>query len=77
VFALKREFGRDLTFCGGVRTQDLLPTGTPAAVRREVRQLCGYMGAGGGYILEPGITIQDDVPLANILAMIDEARQPV
>ena len=26
---------------------------------------------GGGYILEPGITIQADVPLANILAVIE------
>jgi len=33
------------------------------------------MGAGGGYILEPGITVQADVPLENMLAMIDEARK--
>jgi len=77
VFELKREFGRDLTFCGGVRTQDLLPTGTPREVRAEVRQLRRYMGAGGGYILEPGITVQADVPLENIIAMIEEARAPV
>ena len=32
------------------------------------------MGAGGGYILESGITLQGDVPLANLLAMIEEAR---
>ncbi len=32
------------------------------------------LGRGGGYILEPGITIQADVPLENILALIDAAR---
>ena len=32
------------------------------------------LGAGGGYILEPGITIQADVPLENVLAMIDAVR---
>jgi hypothetical protein len=31
------------------------------------------MGKGGGYILEPGITVQADVPLKNIVAMIEEA----
>lgn len=72
--ALKREFGRDLSFCGGLGTQKLLPRGTPAEVRREVRRLKREMGRDGGYILEPGITVQDDVPLENMLAMIEEAR---
>ena len=74
VFQLKREFGRDLTFCGGLRTQDLLPYGTAEEVRAEVRRLKREMGRGGGYILEPGISIQADVPLGNLFAMIDEAR---
>ena len=77
VYALKREFGKDVTFCGGVRTQDLLPTGTPEEVQAEVRRLRRYMGAGGGYILEPGITVQADVPTRNIVAMIEEARSPL
>jgi len=75
ILALKRQFGRDLTFCGGLRTQDLLPRGTPDQIRDEVRRLKQTMGAGGGYILEPGITVQADVPLENMLAMIDEARK--
>jgi uroporphyrinogen decarboxylase len=57
-----------------VRTQDLLPFGKPADVRKEVRRLKKVMGAGGGYILEPGITLQADVPLKNLVALIDEAR---
>jgi uroporphyrinogen decarboxylase len=71
---LKKEFGNDLTFCGGVSTQGLLVHGTPDQVRNEVRRLKREMGRGGGYILEPGITIQADVPIENIIAMIDEAR---
>jgi len=73
IFHLKREFGNDITFCGGIRTQDLLPLGTPAEVRAEVRKLKEVMGTGGGYILEPGITLQDDVPLPNLVAMVEEA----
>jgi uroporphyrinogen decarboxylase len=74
VLALKREFGRDLAFCGGLGTQRLLPRGSPEEVRREVRRLKNELGRGGGYILEPGITVQADVPLANLLAMIEQAR---
>jgi len=76
IFRLKREFGAELTFCGGIRTQDLLPRGTPQQVRDEVKRLKEVMGKGGGYILEPGITLQADVPLANLVAMIEEARAP-
>ena len=75
ILKLKREFGRDLTFCGGIRTQDLLPRGTVQQVRDEVKKLKCQMGKDGGYILEPGITIQADVPLENIVAMIEEARK--
>jgi uroporphyrinogen decarboxylase len=74
VFQLKREFGANVTFCGGVRTQDLLPRGMPVQVRDEVKRLQDVMGQGGGYILEPGITVQADVPLANLLALIEAAR---
>lgn len=74
VFKLKREFGHGLTLCGGIRTQDLLPRGTPENIRSEIRKLKEELGRGGGYILEPGITIQADVPLDNLVAMINAAR---
>lgn len=71
---LKREHGHHLTFCGGVSTQDLLVSATPEQIRAEVQRLKREMGAGGGYILEPGITLQADVPASNLYALIDEAR---
>jgi uroporphyrinogen decarboxylase len=75
IYQLKREFGKDLTFCGGINTQRLLPHGTADEIREEVRRLKDEMGAGGGYILEPGITVLADVPLKNIIAAIEEARK--
>jgi uroporphyrinogen decarboxylase len=75
ILYLKREFGAFLTFCGGIRTQDLLVHGTPGEVRAEVMKLKELMGNRGGYILEPGITIQADVPPENIVAMIDAAME--
>lgn len=70
---LKREYGRDLTFCGGLNTQQLLPGGTPEEIRQEVNRLGEEMGQGGGYILEPGITVQGDVPAENLIAAVEAA----
>ena len=75
VLKLKREFGKDLTFCGGMRTQDLLPWGTSEEIRDMVKKLKQEMGKEGGYIMSNGITVQADVPLDNIVAMIDEAMR--
>ena len=72
-FELKSEFGRQLTLCGGLGTQDLLPRGTVGEVRDEVKKLKEQLGGNGGYILEPGITLQADIPADNIVAMIEEA----
>ena len=73
IHSLKQEFGDHLTFCGGISTQGVLVSGTPDQIRAEVRTLERDMGEGGGYILEPGITVQADVPAENLIAMIDEA----
>ena len=70
---IKREFGRDLTFCGLISTQQTLPHGSPEDVPREVRERIEVMGEGGGYILAPAHCIQPDTPLENVLAMYDEA----
>lgn len=74
ILFLKKQFGKHLTFCGGISTQGLLVSGTPDQVRSEVQKLKREMARGGGYILAPGITIQADVPLQNLVTMIDEAR---
>jgi len=69
IFALKRDYGRDITFCGGISTQKTLPYGTPQDVKDEVRRVLEVMARDGGYILEPGITIQADVPPENVIAV--------
>jgi uroporphyrinogen decarboxylase len=66
---LKREFGRDLAFWGGVDTQHLLPYGSPAEVARAVRGLVEVLGAGGGFVLSAANNIQADTPPANVVAM--------
>jgi len=75
IFGLKKEFGKHLAFCGGIGTQHLLPQGTPSEIREAVNKTLDVMARGGGYILEPGITLQDDVPVENMVAMIEAARE--
>ena len=71
---LKRDFGKDLCFYGGVDLQHVLCKGTVGEVKDEVKRLIDILGAGGGYILGPGHTyIQIDAPLDNILAMYETA----
>jgi uroporphyrinogen decarboxylase len=71
---LKREFGDRLAFMGGVDTQDLLPHGTAAEVRRATeRLLVGMTAGGGGYILAASHSIPPETPLENIFAMYEVA----
>ncbi len=72
---LKREFGDRISFCGGIDTQTVLPKGTPAEVRAEVRRRIKDLAPGGGYVLAAVHSIQPDVPLENIEAMLDEAKK--
>jgi uroporphyrinogen decarboxylase len=71
---LKDECGERLTFWGGVSTQQTLPYGTPEQVRAETRAVAARLGRGGGYILAPAQGVQGDVPVENIVAMIEEAQ---
>ncbi len=54
--------------------QDFLVRGTPVEIRNEVKKLKEELGGGGGCIISNGITVQADVPLDNMVAMIDEVR---
>ncbi len=73
--ALKADYGERLAFWGGITTQRELPFGTPEDVKRETRRVRDLMARGGGYILAPSQEIQGDVPAANILALIEAAKE--
>lgn len=72
---LKRAYGNRLTFWGGISTQRALPYGTPDEVKTETRRVRSLMSQGGGYILAPAQEIQGDVPAANIMALIEAAKE--
>jgi uroporphyrinogen decarboxylase len=68
---LKREYGKDLVFCGAVDTQHILPHGTPEEVRQEMKRVIDILGQDGGYMVASVHTIMNEVPPENILAMVD------
>ncbi len=71
--ALLRAYRGRLAFHGGLSTQRTLPYADEAGVRAECRRLLD-LGRDGGYIFAPAHAVEGDVPLANILAFIEEAH---
>lgn len=72
---LKREFGDELAFWGGIDTQQVLPFGTPDDVRAEVKQRISDLAPGGGYVLSSVHNIEADVSGENIWAMYQTAHE--
>lgn len=67
---LKREFGRDLVFWGGgVDTQSILGTATPAEIKDHVRRNMEALASDGGFVFAAVHDIQANVPPENIMAM--------
>jgi uroporphyrinogen decarboxylase len=73
---LKKDFGENLAFHGGIDIQYLLPQKTPDVVAAETQRVAGILCDHGGYVLSPSHNIQLDTPTQNILAMYrTEARR--
>jgi len=71
VEAVKREYGKHLTFHGGISTQKTLPYGEPDDVRAEVKRRIETIGVDGGYVCAPAHAIPGDVPVENMVALIE------
>jgi len=69
---LKKTYGKDLVFWGGgIDTQKTLPYSSPEKVREEVLRLCEIFSKDGGFVFNTVHNIQANVPVENIVAMID------
>jgi uroporphyrinogen decarboxylase len=69
---LKERFGRRLCFWGGgCDTRDVLPHGSPAAIRRHVLDQLRTLAPGGGFVFQQVHNIMSDIPPASIVAMFD------
>lgn len=72
---LKKHYGKNIVFCGGIDTHYILPYGTPEKVHQEVRRVMQILGPGGGYMVASVHTVMNDVPPENVLAMVDAVQE--
>lgn len=72
---LKEQFGDIMSFHGGIDVQQILPYGTPADIRKEVKRLIKTWMPTGGWIGAASHSIQPDVLPENIVAMFDALQE--
>lgn len=73
---LKREYGRDIAFSGGIDVVDILRKGSEEEVRAETRRIIDILGYDGRLIVAPSHDyLLPEIPAANIVAMYDEAKK--
>ena len=73
---LKRDFGKDITFWGGLGSQSTLPHGTPADNRRQAERMLDLFGSpGGGYIMAPAGAAPAETPAENLAAIVEVAKR--
>jgi len=72
---IKRDYGDRLSFWGTVGTQSVMPFGTPAEVKENVKRRIEIVGAGGGLLIAPSHTLEPEVPWENILAFFEAVQE--
>ena len=68
---LKKEFGKDLCFWGGIDAQKILSQGTPEEVEREVKRVIQDLSPGGGYLFAPSHDVQTFTPPENVIVLYE------
>jgi len=75
-FDLKMKYGGRITFWGGgIDTQSTLPFGSPREVGHEVCERIRAFAPAGGFVFNAVHNIQALVPVENVLAMYEAARE--
>jgi len=70
--SLKDKYGKNLVFWGGgIDTQSVLQYGTPAEVLAQVKERLDIFSKNGGYVFSPVHNIVPNIPIENILAMLE------
>lgn len=73
---LKKKYGSRLVFWGGgVDTQKMLPFGTVKEVKSHVLKECEIFSKDGGFVFNTVHNIQANVPLQNVVAMLEAVRE--
>lgn len=74
--SLKRDFGADICFWGGgIDTQQVLPNGPRQRIEAEVKKSIDTFKPGGGYVFSQVHNITPEVPIENVLWMLEAFQE--
>ncbi|MCP4405743.1 MAG: hypothetical protein GY801_51635 [bacterium] len=68
---LKRRFGQELTFHGGIDVQHLMPYGSIEEIQTKTHETIEVLGEHGGYFFSPSHRFQPDTPIEKIKALYE------
>lgn len=68
---MKARFGEKFAFWGAIDQQYLLPRGTDEELENDIVEKSSILGKGGGYMISPAHTIQNDVSPERVLRFIE------
>ena len=73
---LKEKYGKEIVFWGGgIDPQTVFSKGTPEDVGNQVREMMETFKPGGGYVFNTVHNTQADVPVENIVALWEAAKE--
>jgi uroporphyrinogen decarboxylase len=73
--AMKKKYGKKLAFWGTIGTQTTFPFGSPAEVKRVVRERIATVGKHGGLLLAPTHVLEPEVPWENVVAFFEAIEE--
>jgi len=73
-YNLKKEFGKDICFQGGIDLQHAL-TGSFYDIEKEVKERIKSLAPGGGYVLSSANNITSDIPIDNVFKLFEIAKR--
>ena len=68
---LKKLFGKEISFQGGISIQETMPYGSPDDVRNAVKDIANIIKPDGGYIFCTSHNIQADTSTKNVIALLE------
>ena len=71
---LKKRYGDRIAFIGNIN-MDLLATGMPDQIRREVRERIALLGPRYGYLVSSSNSVADYCRAENVRAMVDAVKE--
>jgi len=75
IFAIKEQYGDQLTLCGNIDIDGVLLKGAPDEVAMDVKEHIDRLAQGGGYIAASSHNMHQLIPLENIYAFRDTVHE--